>query len=67
MVEETQELWTTQQTVEHLEVTINNLRQLQFRKALNWVKKDGKSVFYRADDVKAYKEKREARNAKIGK
>ena len=55
------ELWTTQQVIEHLEITINNLRQLQFRKTIAWVKKEGKSVFYRADEVKAYKEKRETR------
>jgi hypothetical protein len=63
MVDETTELWTTQQAVEHLEVTINNLRQLQFRKALNWVKKEGKSVFYDANDVRALKIKRESRKA----
>lgn len=61
------ELWTSQQVVDHLQITINNLRQLQFRKTIVWAKKEGKAVFYRADDVKAYKEKREARNAKIGK
>jgi len=56
-----EELWTSKQVIEHLEIEINNLRQLQFRKTLAWVKKEGKSVFYLADDVKAYKLKREAR------
>lgn len=55
------ELWTTQQVIEHLGITMNNLRQLQFRKTIAWVKKEGKAVFYRADEVKAYKEKRETR------
>jgi hypothetical protein len=55
------ELWTSQQVVDHLQITINNLRQLQYRKTIAWVKKEGKSVFYRAEDVIAYKEKREAR------
>jgi len=55
------ELWTTQQVIEHLEITMNNLRQLQFRKTIAWVKKEGKAVFYRADEVKAYKEKRNLR------
>jgi len=55
------ELWTTQQVIEHLEITMNNLRQLQFRKTIAWVKKEGKAVFYRADEVRAYKEKRETR------
>jgi len=56
-----EELWTSKQVIEHLGIEINNLRQLQFRKTLAWVKKEGKSVFYLADDVKAYKLKREAR------
>ena len=55
------ELWTSEKVAQHLGVTINNLRQLQFRKAIVWVKKEGKSVYYRAEDVIAYKEKREAR------
>jgi len=55
------ELWNSQQVVDHLQITINNLRQLQFRKTIAWVKKEGKSVFYRAEDIKAYREKREAR------
>jgi len=56
-----EELWTSQQVVEHLGITINNLRQLQYRKTIAWVKKEGKAVFYLADEVKAYKEKRENR------
>jgi len=56
-----EELWTSKQVIEHLGIEINNLRQLQFRKTLAWVKKEGKSVFYLADDVRAYKLKREAR------
>jgi len=56
-----EELWTSKQVIEHLEIEINNLRQLQFRKTLAWVKKEGKAVFYLADDVRAYKLKREAR------
>jgi len=55
------ELWTSKQVVEYLGITINNLRQLQFRKTIVWVKREGKAVFYLADDVRAYKEKREAR------
>jgi len=56
-----EELWTSQQVVDHLEITMNNLRQLQFRKTIAWVKREGKVVFYLADDVRAYKEKRQAR------
>jgi len=40
---------------------MNNLRQLQFRKTIAWVKREGKVVFYLADDVRVYKEKRQAR------
>ena len=58
-----EELWTSQQVVDHLQITINNLRQLQFRRTIAWVKKEGKTVFYLANDVRAYKEKREARKA----
>lgn len=56
-----EELWTSQQVVEHLGITMNNLRQLQYRKTIAWVKKEGKSVFYLADEIKAYREKRETR------
>jgi len=56
-----EELWNSQQVIDHLEINFNNLRQLQYRKTIAWVKKEGKSVFYLADDVRAYKEKREAR------
>lgn len=58
------ELWTSQQVVDHLEITINNLRQMQFRKAITWVKKEGKTVFYLAEDVKAFKEKRDSKAVK---
>ena len=55
------ELWNCQQVIKHLEININNLRQLQYRKTIVWVKREGKSVFYLADDIRAYKIKREAR------
>jgi hypothetical protein len=54
------ELWSCKQVVDHLNITINNLRQLQYRKTIAWVKKEGKEVFYLADDIKAYRIKREA-------
>lgn len=55
------ELWTSQQVAEYLDITINNLRQIQHRKTLNWVKREWRSVFYDAEQVKAYGAKREAR------
>jgi hypothetical protein len=61
MVNTVEELWTSQKVVEYLGITVNNLRQLQFRKSLTWVEKKGKSVFYRFEDVQAYKLKRESR------
>jgi len=57
------ELWTSQQVIDYLEITMNNLRQLQFRKTIAWVKKEGKAVFYRAEDVQAYKARRKIRKA----
>ena len=54
------ELWTCKQVVEHLGITMNNLRQLQYRKTIAWVKKESKEVYYLADDIRAYKIKREA-------
>jgi len=38
------------------------LRQIQHRGGIKWVKKVGKEVFYSADDVRAYKKKRDDRN-----
>lgn len=55
------ELWNSSQVIEYLGITMNNLRQIQHRKALAWVKKEGKAVFYSAPEVVAYKEKRQAR------
>ena len=59
------ELWNCKQVVDHLGITINNLRQLQYRKTIAWVKKEGKEVFYLADEVRAYKNQRENRNNRI--
>jgi predicted site-specific integrase-resolvase len=58
-----EELWDTAKVIEHLGININNLRQLQYRRTIAWVKKEGKRVFYSADDVKAYRKVRESRKA----
>lgn len=55
-------LWTCKQVIEHLGITMNNLRQLQHRGTIKWVDKVGKEVFYSELDVKEYKIKRDARN-----
>lgn len=57
-----EELWSSLQVIAHLEVNLNNLRQMQHRGAIRWVKKMGKEVFYLADDVRAYRKKRDDRN-----
>ena len=57
-----EELWSSLQVIAHLEVNLNNLRQMQHRGAIRWVKKVGKEVFYLADDVRAYRKKRDDRN-----
>jgi len=57
-----EELWSSKQVIEFLQVNLNNLRQMQHRGAIKWVKKVGRDVFYLADDVRAYKAKRDDRN-----
>ena len=57
-----EELWTCTQVIEYLGIKLNNLRQIQHRGTIKWVKKVGKEVFYLADDVRAYRIKREERN-----
>jgi hypothetical protein len=50
------------QTAERLNITLNHLRQLQFRKQLVWKSKQGKSVFYLDDDVTAYADAKRVKN-----
>jgi hypothetical protein len=47
-----------------LGVTISNLRQIQHRKHLCWVSRVGRKVYYRRDEVEAYRLKREARHGR---
>ena len=54
----TDDLLTAPEVCEILGITINNLRQIQHRKTLTWVDKRGRNVYYRREDVEAYKEKR---------
>ena len=56
-----EELWSSEQVANYLGININNLRQIQHRGTLKWVKREWRSVFYNADDVRAYHAKREAR------
>lgn len=57
MVEET--VISAAEAAEILGVTLNNLRQLQNRKRVQWVKKSGKNVYYSLADILAYKETRQ--------
>jgi hypothetical protein len=60
--------YSADQVAERLNITLNHLRQLQFRKQLVWKSKVGKAVYYLEDDVIAYddarKVKHEIRQAK---
>ena len=49
------------ETAQILGITMNNLRQIQHRKTITWVEKSGRNVYYKLDDVVAYKSKRDAR------
>jgi phage antirepressor YoqD-like protein len=49
------------ETAEILGITMNNLRQIQHRKTITWVEKSGRNVYYKRDDVEAYKTKRDNR------
>jgi predicted site-specific integrase-resolvase len=51
-------------TAQMLGITINNLRQIQFRGNLKWVKREGRKVFYLLEQVLAYAEKRNKRKNK---
>ena len=56
------------EVAQRLNITLNHLRQLQYRKQLVWKSKQGKTVYYLDDDVSAYENarrvKREIRQAK---
>jgi predicted site-specific integrase-resolvase len=55
---------TAVETAEYLSITINNLRQIQHRGNLKWVRREGRKVFYDQVDVFAYNAKRTARKSK---
>lgn len=59
MVEEN--LVSAAEAAEMLGINMNNLRQIQHRKSIQWVQKSGRNVFYKREDVEAYKAKRDAR------
>lgn len=55
-------LISAQEVAIRLNITMNNLRQLQHRKQLVWVQKVGRLVYYREQDVVALAERRAGRN-----
>ena len=55
---------TAVETAQHLNITINNLRQIQHRGNLKWIRREGRKVFYNQEDVFAYAAKRLARKSK---
>lgn len=55
-------LMSSAEVAQHLGINMNNLRQIQSRKSLVWVKKLGRNVYYREAEVIAYGIKRAARN-----
>ena len=59
MVEEG--LVTAQEAADILGINMNNLRQIQHRKSIQWVQKSGRNVYYKRQDIEDYKAKRDAR------
>ena len=53
---------TSAEVAQFLGINMNNLRQIQYRRSLAWVKKSGRNVYYRKAEVEAYAEKRKGRN-----
>jgi predicted site-specific integrase-resolvase len=53
--------YSAREVVELLNITFNNLHQLQHRGTLKWTLKIGQKVYYPEDTVNAYVEKRRSR------
>jgi hypothetical protein len=45
-----------------LGISMNNLRQIQHRKQLCWVKKVGRQVYYKREEAEALQRKRQEKN-----
>jgi hypothetical protein len=59
-----QDLVTADETAQILGITINNLRQIQFRGNLKWAKREGRKVYYIRDQILLYADKRNRRKNK---
>lgn len=53
-----QEWLSAEEAAAYLNININHLRQLQFRKQLIWGKREGRKVYYKTEQVLALGEKR---------
>lgn len=62
MVDES--LMTSDEAATVLGISMNNLRQIQHRRQLTWVQKVGRQVYYRREDVEAFRQKRQVRLGK---
>lgn len=54
-------LISSEQVCEILGIKPNNLHQIAYRKQLQWVKKEGKRVYYNPEEVEAFRVKRDAK------
>jgi predicted site-specific integrase-resolvase len=52
---------TAAEAAQILGINMNNLRQIQHRKSIQWVSKSGRNVYYKRADIEAYKAKRDGR------
>jgi phage antirepressor YoqD-like protein len=55
------DLISAQEAAEMLGINMNNLRQIQHRKSIQWAQKSGRNVYYKRQDIEDYKAKRNAR------
>ena len=55
-------LFTAEETAEFLGISINNLRQIQFRGNLKLSKRVGRKVYYLVSEVETYAQKRGNQN-----
>jgi len=64
MVEQDQWI-TSENTAKLIGITMNNLRQIQFRGNLKWEKREGRKVFYSWEKILVYIDQRNKRQSKL--
>lgn len=50
----------TTQVCAYLNISTNNLHQMQYRNQIKWVERKGRRVFYNREDIEAFKLKRDS-------